>query len=48
MPQPPAGCDELSTDKLIGLPMPAGLKRLVQKALEKSGEKQLELFSPIR
>ncbi|MCI6259550.1 MAG: A/G-specific adenine glycosylase [Pyramidobacter porci] len=48
MPQPPAGCDELSTDKLIGLPMPAGLKRLVQKALEKSSEKQLELFSPVR
>lgn len=48
MPQPPAGCDAVSADKLTGLPMPAGLKRLVQKALGQSARKQLELFPPVR
>lgn len=47
-PQPPVGCDAFSADELADFPMPAGLKRLVQKALGESGEKQLELFPPVR
>ncbi|WP_418844485.1 A/G-specific adenine glycosylase [Pyramidobacter piscolens] len=46
--QPPVGCDAFSADELADFPMPAGLKRLVQKALGESGEKQLELFPPVR
>lgn len=46
LPQPPSGYDAVSAEKLAGLPMPAGLKRLIQKALGKSSGKQLVFLPP--
>ena len=46
--QIPTGIELADTEKMLAQPMPAGIKRLVERALEKVNENQLDLFAPKR